>query len=151
MLENRKHRAALRLSCLGSGVYHHSPSWWCPDINTCPQPGPQLSLTQHFTDQWSLSSARQSISRLSRNQDPNSIMISIVLMFHNIRARKWRVAAHVPHVPHVPSAWTMILFRGLNLSRAAGGETGDCESVAEQLCQYQGSDVIISDYYVLLW
>ena len=44
----------------------------------------------------------------------------------------------------------MILFRGLNLSRAAGGETGDCESVAEQLCQYQGSDVIISDYYVLL-
>lgn len=72
-----------------------------------------------------------------------------------IMARKWRVVS--------PSALCLLnynfLFRGLNLSQCPSrGREGareqaqdDCESVARSIvCQYQGSDLIISDYYVLL-
>ena len=79
------------------------------------------------------------------------VMITIVLMFHSIMARKWRVVS--------PGALCLLnynfLFRGLNLSQCLSrGSEEQARMIVKvwhgALCQYQGSDVIISDCYVLL-
>ena len=114
--------------------HHHSWSCWCQGINTCPQwtQSAFTGLTQHSAKRWSLSSARQSISRA---QSP--VMITIVLMFPRIMARKWRVVS--------PRALCLLLeynflFRGLNLSCQwpGRGALADCESVARSIVSESG-------------